>query len=397
MTRFGDGLAVDLDLARAAALATRQALEPLQGRAPDLLCLFVCTADPADVEAVGRQVAELSRARSLVGCSAAGVIGAGRAVETSPAVSVWAAELPGARVQGFHLDTVRTDDTVAVLGMPQRASDDAFALLLGDAYTFPADGFIERSNDALPGLTFVGGLTTGLGGAGSTRLLLDGEVYDRGAVGVLLGGQVGARSVVSQGCRPIGPTMTVTRAEGNVVLELAGVPALTKLEQIVAELPEAEQAFVFRGLHIGLAMDEYADEHERGDFLVRGVIGADRERGGLAVGDLVEVGRSVRFQVRDAAAADEELADTLGGFRRRLGRDPVEGALLFSCNGRGSTLFASADHDVVAVREAFGVDAVSGFFAAGEVGPVGGRNHLHGFTASLLAFGGHGKARSSHG
>jgi small ligand-binding sensory domain FIST len=134
-------------------------------------------------------------------------------------------------------------------------------------------------------------------------------------------------------------------------------------------------------------MDEYADEHGRGDFLVRGIAGADDDRQGLVVGDLVSVGRTVQFQVRDAASADDELRQSLRSFRETTSLDTVEGALLFSCNGRGASMFTSADHDLALVRQGLEVGAVAGFFAAGEIGPVGGRNHVHGLTASVLAFG----------
>jgi small ligand-binding sensory domain FIST len=180
--------------------------------------------------------------------------------------------------------------------------------------------------------------------------------------------------------------MTVTAADGNVVLELAGVPALDKLEQIVGELDPASQALATTGLQVGIAMDEYADEHGVGDFLMRGLAGVDGDRRGLVVGDLVPVGRTVQFQVRDADTADDDLRRRLRTFRQGS-IDTIEGALLFSCNGRGANMFASADHDVVVLEEELSVDAVAGFFAAGEIGPVAGRNHMHGLTASVLAFG----------
>jgi len=260
------------------------------------------------------------------------------------------------------------------------------AVLLSDPYSFPTDGFAVQANTALPGLAVVGGLAAGVRGPGSTRLLLDGRAVDRGAVGVLLQGS-GAATLVSQGCRPVGPAMTVTAAAGNVVRELAGVPALQKVQTVLAELPPQEQALATTGLQLGIAMDEYAEDH---DFLVRAILGAERETGGLVVGDLVQVGQTVRLQVRDADAADADLRAHLAAHRRASGDAPVGGALLFSCNGRGAHLFGGpyggADHDAAVVRAELAAVGVAGFFAGGELGPVGGRNHLHGFTASLLAF-----------
>ncbi|MGI8330632.1 FIST signal transduction protein [Actinomadura scrupuli] len=382
MARFGDGLALGPDLLSAAESAVRQAVAPLTGR-PDLLCVFVTGEDPDEVEDAARRAMAVADARTVVGCSASGVIGGGRGIEETSAVSVWAAVLPGARLEPFRLETLRTEDRLVVVGMPEGQDDDVVGVLLADPFTFPVDAFVERSGEVLPGLPLVGGLAGGES-RGSTRLFVDDEVFEDGAVGVVIGGPVTAMTLVSQGARPIGPDMVVTKADENVLYELAGAPALDKLEQIVAELAEHDQELASQGLLIGVAMDEYADEHEQGDFLVRGVVGADTDTGAIAIGDVVEVGRTVRFQVRDAGAADDDLA----GLLSRFDVGPMEGALLFSCNGRGRAMFPTSDHDVRVVRSTLGAGGVGGFFAAGEIGPVGGRNHVHGFTASILAFGG---------
>ncbi|MFI0450969.1 FIST N-terminal domain-containing protein [Actinomadura sp. 6N118] len=388
MARFGDGLALGPDLPNAAESAVKQALSPLDAP-PDLVCVFISTSDPDELEAAAYRAMNAAEGAVVLGCSASGVIGAGRGVEEDSAVSAWAAVLPGARLESFRLETLKTDDRLIVVGMPEGHDDDVVGVLLADPYTFPVDAFVERSDDAMPGLPLVGGMAESGGrgpdpdGRGGTRVFVNGEIFDSGAVGVVLGGAVTAATVVSQGARPIGPDMIVTKADENVLYELAGTPALDKLEQIVLGLPEEEQELAGRGLLIGVAMDEYAEEHEHGDFLVRGVVGADTDSGAIAIGDVVEVGRTVRFQVRDAGAADEDLAALLDRFE--VG--PVEGALLFSCNGRGRTMFPDSDHDAQVLSRMFGDVGVGGFFAAGEIGPVAGRNHVHGFTASILAFG----------
>lgn len=384
MARFGDGLAVGPDLVVAAESAVRSAVRPLEGTQPDLVCVFVCDPDPAAVAAAGERAMAVAAGGTTLGCSAGGVIGAGRGVEASSAVAAWAAVLPGVRRRPFHLGVVRRDDNMMLAGMPRPEPDDAVAVLLADPFSFPVQVFVERSHELLGGLPLVGGLASGQRGPGSTRLFVDGRVVENGAVGVVLGGPVRARTLVSQGCRPIGPPMIVTKAEDNLLLELAGVPAYQRLTDIVAALPPEEQQLALRGLQIGIAMDEYAEVHERGDFLIRAVVGADPDRGAVAIGDVVDVGRTVSFQVRDGDAAGEDLDALMARF---TAEGPVEGALLFSCNGRGASMFASADHDVAAVRRGLGISGVAGFFAGGEIGPVAGRNHLHGFTASILAFG----------
>lgn len=387
VARFGDGLAVDADLLHAVEQATTQALGPLDGVRPDLTVVFVCGAT-AQVAGEALQLAgEMTAATATIGCTAPGVIGAGRGVEATSAAAVWCAVLPGVHARSFALEVMSADAGMAVIGMPEVHPDDAVVVLLADPWSFPVDGFVEQCNTALPDLPIVGGIAAGTAGRGSTRLLVDDHLVERGAVGVMLGGAVGVHTLVSQGCRPVGPAMTVTAAEGNVILGLAGMPALQKLREVLAVLPPDEQALVSEGLQLGVARDEYVDEHVQGDFLIRGVAGADEARNGLVVGDVVPVGRTVRFQVRDAAAADTDLRETLDRFRAAPGSDPVEGALLFSCNGRGAHLFGTADHDPQLVRSGLAASGVAGCFAAGEIGPVAGRNFVHGFTASILAFG----------
>ena len=382
-SRFADGLAMGSDLVEAAERAVGQALSRLSGEA-DLVCFFICGDDPDDVARAGERAMRLAPEAHVIGCSATGVIGDGQGVELTSAVSAWAATLDGAELTTFALETLTAEDRFVVVGLPERTSDDHVAILLADPYTFPTDAFVERSADVLGDLPLIGGLANGMRGRGSVRLFADGEIYSEGAIGVLLSGSVRVSTVVSQGCRPIGPTMVVTRSEENLLLELAGQPALARLEDIVSELDEDDRDLVAAGLQIGVAMDEYAERHERGDFLIRGVIGIDPEREAVAIGDVVDVGRTVRFHVRDAATADEDLYDLLDAHREELGR--IDGALLFSCNGRGSAMFGTADHDPVALRDTLGPIGVAGFFAAGEVGPVGGQNHVHGFTASVLIF-----------
>ena len=381
MGRYGDGMGVSSDLVEAAEQAVGAALAPLHGRRPDLAVVFASGADPDALAAAAGRACELTGAVATLGCSAGGVIGGGQSVEDVPAVSVWAGVLPGAKVRSFHLEVLPVASGAAVVGLPERRpAADEVALLLADPYSFPVEGFVSRTATTLAGLPFVGGVAHGPGGSGSTRLWVDGRIVDRGAVGVVIDG-ASARPLISQGCRGIGPAMTVTRASGNVIQGLSGLPALDKVRAVLAELPPPDQALATSGLRIGIAADEYAEHH---DFLVRTILAVDHD--GVAVGDLVQVGQTVRLQVHDADAADQDLRAVL----TRSAGQPGSGALLFSCNGRGSRLFGpsygGAGHDGDLVREVLAADAVAGFFAGGEIGSVAGRSHLHGFTASVLVF-----------
>ena len=235
-------------------------------------------------------------------------------------------------------------------------------------------------NEWIPGTVVMGGMASGGTGPGDTRLFLDDRVVDTGAVGARMPG-IRIRPLVSQGCRPIGNVYTVTRAAGNVIHELGGRPPLQRLQELVETLPSGDRELVGRGLHVGRVIDEYKAEPERGDFLIRGIVGVDPQSGALAVGDRIEVGETIQFHVRDAATADEDLRTLL-----EREAEPAAGALLFTCNGRGSRLFSVPDHDASLVSEKLGGLPLAGFNCAGEIGPVGGKNFLHGFTASIALF-----------
>jgi small ligand-binding sensory domain FIST len=199
-------------------------------------------------------------------------------------------------------------------------------------------------------------------------------------VGALLGPGVDVVPIVSQGCRPIGRPLVVTKADSLIVQELAGRPAYQRLLDVVQALSPDEVAVINAGgLHLGQVIDEHKAEFHRGDFLIRNVIGADQESGAIKVGDVIEVGTTVQFHLRDAEAADEDLRSLLSG-------QEADGALLFTCNGRGSRLFDVPDHDAGTAADLLGAPALAGFFCQGEFGPVGGRNFLHGLTASLALF-----------
>ena len=193
-------------------------------------------------------------------------------------------------------------------------------------------------------------------------------------------------AVVSQGCAPLGRESVITRAEGNVVLELAGQPALERLRDTVAALTAREQALASRGLLAGLVIDENKPEYGRRDFLMRAILGADETTGGIAIGDRVRVGQTLRFHARDADSADDDLRRVLGDALARSEPARPAGALLFTCNGRGTNMFAEPDHDSREVARAIGRPALAGFFCGGEIGPVGGRSFLHGFTATMAVF-----------
>jgi small ligand-binding sensory domain FIST len=362
--------------------AAGQVLEKV-GPAPDLAVVFVTPPHAGALEDAARAVESILRPRVVLGCAAESVLGVRREVEGGAAVSLWAGSTGGTlAVELEALQPAPGEAPGPPAGWPGELPFEPSGLvLLADPFSFPTESFLTWLASRHPGLPAVGGQASGAMGPGGSRLFANGRAKSSGAVGALLGPGAGVSTVVSQGCRPIGRPLAVTRAEANVVYELAGQPALSRLMQLVEDgLPERDIRVINQGgLHLGFVIDEHREEFTRGDFLVRNVIGADRSSGAIAVGEAVEVGTTVQFHLRDAAAADEDLRCALAGAQ-------ADAALVFTCNGRGTRLFGSAGHDAGVLADLVGEVPASGFFAAGEIGPVGGRNFLHGFTASIALF-----------
>ncbi len=383
--RIGCGLSTDPD-PRAGALEAAAAARPgLAGEVADLAVVFAAGRHLAAPEATLEAVCEALGPRRLVGCGAGGVLGSGQEVEGGSAVAVWAAHLGDGAATPFHAEAETGEDGLAVEGMPDVAGADA-VILLADPLAFPTDPLLRALGERAPGVTVLGGLASARTADGTGALFLDETVLAEGAVGVRFDG-VEVLPCVSQGAAPLGPEMTVTAAEGSVVRELAGRPALTRLREAIEELSDAERELVSGGLLIGLLVEGAAGQPEYGpgDFLVRGLAGADPDTGSVRVGAVVHPGQVVRLHARDARSADLDLRDALGLRREALGgRDPA-GALLFSCNGRGRAMFGAADHDAGLMSARLG-GPHAGFFAAGEIGPVGGESFLHGFTATAAIF-----------
>lgn len=378
--KAGAGLSTTAHGRTAAVEAALEARTALDGASADLAIVFASPHFASDAASVLDAVHEAAGPGAVVGCVAEGVVGGAREIESEAAVSVWLAAL-GAPVETFHATFSRLGDAGAFSGWP--AADGSF-LLLCDPASFPADALLDYLNEHSPRTRVVGGLA-GAGARGGARLFVDRDVVTGGAVGVRLPDDVSVVPLVSQGCRPVGSPLTVTKAEGNVIYELAGKPPVEHLRTLYASLPEDDRRLLGEGLLLGRIIDEYKSEFEAGDFLVRAVMGADADNGAIAVGDVVEVGEAVQFHVRDARSADDDLRATLAAARAVLAGRSASGALLFTCNGRGVRMFGAPDHDARLVAAELGAP-VAGFFCAGELGPVGGRNFLHGFTASLAVF-----------
>jgi small ligand-binding sensory domain FIST len=379
---FASALSLHPTAAVATGEVVGQALEEV-GPHPDLAVLF-CSPHHLEVVAdIAGTVRTLLEPGVLIGSTAVAVVGGAREIEDGPSVALWAARL-AAPPRLVRVTAVRTASGTAVGGISAGTCGPGEVLvLLADPFSLPVDDVVDLLGRLDPPVPVVGGAASAARGPGGNRLVLDGEVVTDGGVGVVLPAEVATTLVVSQGCRPVGDPMIVTRSQGSLLVELAGRPALDRLEEVVRDAAPDDRAQLAQGLHLGIAVDEHRMTFERGDFLVRNVLGADPEVRALAVGDAVPVGTTVQFQVRDAHAADEDLRALLAGAALD---GPAAAALVFTCNGRGRNLFGEPDHDARAVDAVVASGAVAGMFCAGEIGPVGTRSFVHGFTASVVLF-----------
>jgi small ligand-binding sensory domain FIST len=385
-SRFGVGLSTLDDPQDAAREASLAALAGLGGESASLVLVFARPELAVEGDEILPVIHEVLAPATLLGAMGEAVIAAGREIEHGPALAVWAAHLPGATITPFHLRARPTDDGVAVEGWPGPPDEPPRAplLLLADPYTFPADALLGEMNAAESGAWVVGGLASGAREPGGHRLFFEDEVLREGAVGAVLEG-LPVWPLVSQGCEPIGPEMVVTAGGGQVVEELAGMAALDKLRAVMEDLEPHEREMAAQGLLVGLVINENQPDYERGDFLIRGIQGGDRDTGALLVGERVRVGQTVRFHVRDAITADVDLRQALQGARTSAA-GAAAGGLIFSCNGRGTHMFSTAHHDAQAVEGELSAIPVAGIFCNGEIGPVGGKSFLHGFTATMALF-----------
>jgi small ligand-binding sensory domain FIST len=387
--RASVGASESFDTVEAAAEAADRARAGLEPPC-DLAVVFASGQHLGTAKWLLSEVHDRLEPRSLIGCGAGGTLAGGRELEDTPGLVVWGASLPGAELETMHISAERDAGGFRLLGLPeslagpaeQEAADESL-LALCDPFSFPAEELLATLERTRPHVPVLGGLASA-SFAGGALLMQDGEIHTDGAVAVRLRG-VQVLPCVSQGAGPVGPEMTITSAEANMIGQLAGKPAMERLGEVIAALPEDERELAASGVLIGLVIDENRPEYERGDFLVRPIIGADRKSGAIAIGESVRVGQTVRLHVRDAASADEDLREALRVQTQALGSEGAAGALLFTCNGRGSHMFEVPDHDAAALEDSLGAPT-AGFFCAGEIGPVGGRNFLHGFTATMAVF-----------
>ena len=341
-----------------------------------------------------RQILEILRVHAriplLAGCSSQGLIVGDLELEENAGLSLGLYSLPGAELQGFHFTQEQVEEANGPgywrleTGLEPEQSNGWLVFI--DPFHLDSETWLKTWNEAYAPLPTFGGLASGDFSEQQTQVYLNGEVFEEGGVAISVGGQVGLAGVTSQGCTPIGETWTLTKVEQNLIHEIGNRPAYEVLAETYNHLSPEEKKKAGGNLFIGLVVNEYLEDFHRGDFLIRNLLAADPRSGTIAVGALPRLGQTVQFQRRSAAAATEDMEELLARARARLEQVPVYGGCLCSCNGRGQGLFGRPNHDAQMVQQRLGPIGLAGFFCNGELGPVGEKNFLHGFTASLALF-----------
>ncbi len=387
--KFAAACSQQPDLTLAIAAAQRELIGQLDGAAADLTLVFVSHEHRDSFPTLAAKLQEFIPSRVLLGSVGETIIAGDCEWESGPAIAIWSAALPEYELRPFAIEFESTPDGVICSGIPEDLADEAERvrafLMLGEPYSSAPNAVIDRLGDEFPNTPVIGGMASGASRPGENCLFFGNAAVPTGAVAAALLDGPPVNTLVSQGCRPVGETYVVTRAERNVVLELGGKPALHRVQEVYQAASADDKKLLESGLHLGVAMSEYRDSFGRGDFLVANVLGADRNSGAIATGHHVRKGQTVQFHVRDAASADADLTSLL---ERAKAAHPtgVEGALLFSCNGRGTRMFPEPHHDAAAIQRVLGPLPLAGMFAAGEIGPVGKQTYMHGFTASVALF-----------
>jgi small ligand-binding sensory domain FIST len=388
--RFASHLSTLTDSDEAVRAVVAGVSAGLDGARPDLVACFVSHHHGLAIETLGPRLAKELRAKVLIGCTGESIVGAEHEIERGAALAVLAGVLPGTSVRPFTVQAEPAGEgNVKFTALPMvHTASQASIVILADPFTFPAHEFLERMNKEMPGVPAIGGMASGGQGPGQNMLFTHNGLVDGGAIGIVVEGDVEVRSIVSQGCRPVGKPFVVTGCKDNFVLKLSGKPALQALMETLQSLPTPDQKLMQRGPFLGLALDPTKSTFGRGDFLARGIVGLEKEIGAIAVADEgLRNGMTVQFLVRDAASAGEDLVHMVRDNAGPIAAPKETGALVFSCNGRGSRMFQRPDHDIGCIRTGLETEVpTAGFFALGEIGPVAGRNFLHGFTASVALF-----------
>ena len=389
--KWASALSQETSLEQAIEECVSGVLSRMDGADPDLAVVFLSPHYAADYEIVSEHIGRKLGSAMVFGCSGGGIIGDGLEVEQHPAVSITGASLPGVEIVDFHLDSGDLPDMDASptsweeLVKVSTDREPQF-VMLADPFSFPVESLLMGLDFAFTRSAKIGGLASGAQQQGENALFLNGQVYRSGAIGLALHGNITVDTVVAQGCRPIGRPLHITESRRNLLVELDGKPPLTVLKELFQTMSERDRSLMQSSLFLGVVMDEFLEDPKQGDFLIRNVVGMDDRTGVLAIGETLKEGQLVQFHLRDAETSAEDLSAVLERFAIDNRENQAQGALLFSCLGRGEHLYGRPNHDTGVFHEKVGQVPLGGFFCNGEIGPVSGTTFLHGYTSSFGIF-----------
>ncbi|MCA9484407.1 MAG: FIST C-terminal domain-containing protein [Nitrospina sp.] len=389
--KWSSSISTETKLDKAVADAT-DAIRKDMGDLPiHLTVVFVSPHFKAQYDLIPNLIRERLSPGILLGCSGGGIIGGGQEVEHKPAFSITCAHLPDVEVYKIQTDTLSLpeDDTSPNvwrewIGVPVEKNPQF--IFLADPFSFRGEEFLAGIDFAYPQSAKVGGLASGAQFQGANALYLDDTIYNEGLVGVALSGNIALDTIVAQGCRPIGEPHNITQCDQNLLLEIGGKPPLTVLEEMVETMSEYDRKLMQTSLFLGIEMDPFKDDPGQGDFLIRNLMGVDRNTGALSIGAMLREGQRVQFHLRDKVMSAEDLSLLLSRYTEKGKPTGAQGALLFSCLGRGEYLYGKPNHDSNVFKEKLGPVPLGGFFCNGEIGPVGNTTFLHGYTSSFGIF-----------
>ncbi|MDQ3653797.1 MAG: FIST C-terminal domain-containing protein [Chloroflexota bacterium] len=366
--------------------ATDQVMSP-GDPAPDLLLLFASPRYGDDFEQLVRAARQRTGTSVLIGCSASGLLANGLEAEDQAGLAIMAWWLPDAhlypvRLHQEHIELL--DDPALWHELNDIPVDGVHSwLMFAEPYRIDAQALIQGLQARYPGASIMGGLASGMVRERTSCVFFDDRVYGEGGVALGIGGPYALDPYVSQGCDPVGEPWTITEADHNALIGISNRPALDVLQATVNGLPPEQRARASKNLVVGLAGDEYRDAYGRGDFVIRGILGIDPKRGSVAIGGVPRLGQTVQFHLRDAGTADADLVRMMHEVDSSGEPGSIVGAVVCTCDGRGEALFGAPNHDSAVIRAALPHVPAAGAFCIGEIGPLGDRTVLHGFTATL--------------
>lgn len=385
---FASATATENNIDAVTEALTREIKAQLSDVSLDFGLIFLSPHFTLAATQIVRHIQENLEIDLLIGCTGEGIIGRAVEIEREPAISLLVGHLPSVTLNHFSLEPLDWDDVLQdkelfyqVLNL---TATPKFCVLMADPFSVPMDKVLDAFNRYLPDTPLIGGMASGARSRGGNILIANQRLLTRGAVGVAFSGDVDVDVIVSQGCRPIGQPIYVTQAEQNVLYSLEDEVPLLRLQQMLDSVSlEDKQLLRTNGLFVGRAIDHSQEDLGRGDFLIRSLMGVDEQKGTISIGDYIQNGERIQLHVRDASTAVEDLEMMLSP---QMFFGKPQGAMLFSCNGRGTRLYDHPNGDINTIQSVLGGVDLAGFFCAGEIGPIGGKSFLHGHTACMALF-----------